>query len=493
MTAFKKVWNKLKEITDINAAIALMAWDQETYMPKNSAAMRSQQISTLAGIKHTKYTQELPELVAKVDETSLTDFELKNFQEIKRDLGKQQALPQDFVIELSKTTAQAQSIWEEAKAESDFKKFAPILEKLVEMKKQEAEYYTYEKLPYDALLDEYEPGLTTKTVKQLFETVKPELLRLYKKVQNTKAPNSAFLTQNVNRDLQWNLSLDLARQFGFDFEIGRQDISTHPFTINFAASDVRITTMISENEISDVFFSTAHEVGHGLYEQGLIEKNYGLPASEACSLSIHESQSRFWENNIAKSEAFWEFYFEKFAAVFPDKLQGQSPFSVFQAVNQISPNPIRIQSDELTYHFHILLRFEIENELINNNLKITDLPELWNSKVKEYLGLEISDPSKGVLQDVHWAHGSFGYFPTYSLGSFYAAQFYHQAEKSIPNLEENIKNGEFSLILNWLRENIHQHGRMFRSEELCEKVTGEKLNVQYFVRYMEQKIDRIYA
>lgn len=300
------------------------------------------------------------------------------------------------------------------------------------------------------------------------------------------------MTGYYNKDKQWQYGLAVLKQMGYDFDAGRQDISSHPFTVNFNAQDVRVTTRIDENNFSDMLWSCIHEGGHALYEQGLLPENYGLPAGEAISLGIHESQSRLWENNVGRSLTYWKVHYPKLQTIFPENLKNVSVGAFYKAMNQVKPSLIRTNADELTYHTHIMIRFEIEKLLIEGTLKVKDLPEYWNTKYKEYLGVNVTDDAHGVLQDIHWSHGGFGYFPTYSLGSFYAAQFYTQATKDIPTLETEIEKGNTLPLLNWLRSKVHKHGKYYTAEELCINITGEKLNFNHFMNYANKKYAGIY-
>jgi carboxypeptidase Taq len=297
---------------------------------------------------------------------------------------------------------------------------------------------------------------------------------------------------DYDKSLQWDFGIELLRKMGYDFAAGRQDISTHPFTTSFSGSDVRVTTRINQNDLNEMIWSTIHEGGHALYEQGLPDSEYGLPSGEAISLGIHESQSRLWENNVGRSLPFWKANFEELKSYFPENLAEVSATEFYKAMNIVKPSLVRTAADELTYHFHILIRFEIEKQLMEKALSVNDLPTLWNKKYKEYLDLDVPDDASGILQDIHWSHGSFGYFPTYSVGSFYAAQFFAKAKKDIPELNENIGEPEMKKLLVWLRDNIHIHGRTYNSDEVCVRVTGESLNFNYFMDYARGKYKDIY-
>ncbi|MFN6039638.1 MAG: carboxypeptidase M32, partial [Bacteroidota bacterium] len=277
-----------------------------------------------------------------------------------------------------------------------------------------------------------------------------------------------------------------------DFDCGRQDISTHPFTINFSSKDVRVTTRIDEKNLSEMIWSCIHEGGHALYEQGLPEDEYGMPLSEAVSLGIHESQSRLWENNVGRSFSYWKNNFKVLKNYFPEQLNSITSEHFYKACNKVEPSFIRTNADELTYHFHVIIRYEIEKKLISREIKTKDLPAIWNEMYKNYLGLDVKNDKEGVLQDVHWSHGSFGYFPTYSIGSFYAAQFFHKAHEAIPGLEMQIESSNFKELLNWLHHSIHKHGKFYSAQDLCMNITGETLNVDYFMKYVSDKYEKIY-
>jgi len=330
-------------------------------------------------------------------------------------------------------------------------------------------------------------------IKAVFEPFKAELRGLLDQIKDCPQVPDAFLNQPIAPQTQLSFTEIVLKAMGFSFDHGRQDISAHPFSLAVDPQDVRITTRVDEHDIREALYSSVHEGGHALYEQGLSVEHIGLPVSEACSLSIHESQSRLWENNIARSLPFWEHFFPTLASMYPDQLIGKTPVDLFKAVNLVTPGLIRISTDELSYHFHIILRTELEDALINRQLKVADLPAAWNEKVKNYLGLDVPNDAQGVLQDIHWSHGSFGYFPTYSLGSFYAAQFVDAAKHAIPGLDSDIRKGEFGQLKSWLNQEIHAQGRLYSSEELCTRVTGKPLDVQHFIRYAKAKYSQVYG
>ncbi len=493
-SSYEKYKEIMQKIADVNYSSAVLQWDQEVYMPEEGAKYRAKQLSTLSGIVHELSTSdELGKLLNDLNNnSSLQSVEAANIRESLRYYTDQKKYTTEFVVKLNQTISESFQAWQKAKKENDFKIFQPLLEKLVELKKQESELLGYKDHPYDALLNQFEPGSTTKELKALFESVKKELVPFVKKIAGLPKPDNKFLFKHFDKDKQWDFGLELLKQMNFNFNAGRQDISSHPFTTNFNARDVRVTTRINENDFREMTWSCIHEGGHALYEQGLEFENYGLPSGEYLSLAIHESQSRLWENNVGRSLNYWKFNYPLLQKQFPENLKDVTLENFYKAINVVEPSLIRTSADELTYHFHVMIRFEIETALLEGSIKVQDLPSIWNKKYKEYLGLTVPDETTGVLQDIHWSHGSFGYFPTYSQGSFYAAQFFQKAEQEIPGLENEIINGHLEPLLNWLRENIHKHGRTLKAHELCKMITGEELNFMYFAKYAKNKFSKIY-
>lgn len=494
MNDYKKFQELMCKIMDINSTAALLSWDQEVYMPHNGAEYRAQQLSTIEGIGHEMFTStDTGKLLKKLIKNKTLNVKQKlNVTKTIQDYKEDRKYPIKFVELMSKTVSESFSAWQQARKENKFSLLAPMLEKLVDMKRKECEIAGYKEHPYDALIDHFEPGCTVKELDVLFKEVRHKLSVLLKKITSAPQVDNSVLYKYYPKQKQWDLSIDLLKQMQYNFDGGRQDISAHPFTTSFNAKDVRITTRINENYLSDSIWSAIHEGGHALYEQGLLAEAYGLPEGEACSLGIHESQSGIWENNVGRSIAFCKANLSLFQRYFPENLSDVSSEDFFKAINQVKPSLIRTDADEISYHFHVLIRYDIEKALIEKNIEVNDLPEYWNQKYKEYLGVDVPSDDQGVLQDVHWSHGDFGYFPTYSLGSFYAAQFFYQATKEIPNLEKEIENGNMIPLLKWLREKIHVHGRLYTASELCMKITGEKLNFRYFLDYAEKKYSDVY-
>ena len=495
MDLYEKYKDQLGRIADVSYATAILGWDQETYMPEGGAGLRARQVSTLSGMNHELFTSEsFGKILGDLEkENSLDEKQKANVVQTNKDYRKAKKYTRQFVEEMSRLVSECFIAWQDAKRKSDYKIFAPKLKKLIELKRKECELLGYKEHPYDALLDQHEPGLTTKDVEELFTNVRKELVPFVKNIFSKPLHSAEILHRHYPKQIQWDFSVHLLKQLGFNFERGRQDISIHPFTTNFGAADVRVTTRIDENNLSDCVTGTIHECGHALYEQGLPDSEYGLPSGEAVSLGIHESQSRLWENNVGRSLNFWKGQFPELKKAFPEQLKNNSAEDIFSAVNVVQPSLIRINGDELTYHFHIMVRFEVEKALFENNLQVSEIPSFWNQRYKDYLGIDVPNDAEGCLQDVHWSHGSFGYFPTYSLGSFYAAQFFSKAKKDIPGLEKEIESGNYFNLLKWLRINIHQYGKRYDAKTLCERVTGEKLNFSHFMNYAKEKYEVLYG
>jgi len=491
---YKQYKNIIQRAADYNNAAAVLGWDQEVYMPPKAFAFRGRQLSTLASQAHELVTSKEYEKLLKElsQDASLNDEQRDNVRISLEDFEKNKKLSAAFIEELTAQSTASFSAWLQARQQNDYSLYAPELQKMIDLKKQQAALYGYEKNPYDALLDDYEKGATVAMLDPIFTTVKKELHPLLEAIMNAQQVDDHFFYQHFPKQQQFDFSMDVLQKMGFDFDAGRQDFSEHPFTTSFAPTDVRITTRVNEEDYTSLLWSSIHEGGHGLYEQGLPEAQYGMPLGAAASLSIHESQSRIWENNIGRSLDFWKYFYPKLQAYFNEQLKDVSTKTFYKGMNKVQPSLIRTEADELTYHFHVMIRYEIEKALFNNELHAKDLAAIWNEYYKKYLGVSSTNDKQGVLQDVHWSHGSFGYFPTYSLGSFYATQFFAQAVTDLNHLQENIQRGDFGTFLKWLREHIHQYGRRYRSEELCKRITGKSLDFNYFLNYAKQKYAEIY-
>lgn len=484
---------KMQRIADIKNAIAVLQWDQETYLPKKGAALRGQQLSTLSEVAHHLFNdEELGNLLIELSGRELDMVEKKNIELTLVDYKKNKKYSSDFVRKLSDQINKAFHAWIEARKQNDFSVFEKDLSLLVELKKQETDILGYQDHPYNALLNEFEKGATVSLLDKTFADLLPRLKEILSEIVNRQQVEDSFLYQHFPRQKQWDWGIYLIKELKFDFEAGRQDISEHPFSTSFNSDDVRIATRIDENDFGNMTWSCIHEVGHALYEQGLPLNQYGLPAGEACSYSIHESQSRLWENNVGRSKEFWQHYFPQLKIHFPDQFDKVNIEQFYKGINKVKPSLIRTEADELSYHFHVFIRYELEKKLIEGSLTTKEIPEFWNHKYKDLLEVKVPDDKNGCLQDVHWSHGSFGYFPTYSLGSFYAAQFFAAAKLQVANLDEDLSKGNFLPLLNWLRSNIHNKGRTYTSEELCLQVTGKTLQVADFTDYILHKYQLIY-
>ncbi len=492
----------LQETAHLQSAISLLSWDQETYMPKGSGAARAEQMATLEGMAHQRGVgPRMRRLLSRwihletghLLETDWDEPASALLRELWRDFNKAVKLPAPFVKKQARAESLSQQVWVVAREKNDFKMFMPHLKEMVSLKRAEAEYLGYQETPYNALLDHYEPGMTVAKLDGVFPPLGQRLLLLLHKIMGSPVrPRADFLHREYPADGQIAFGHAVLDAMGYRFDQGRQDCSAHPFTTSFHPTDVRITTRVNEQDLLSSLFSSIHEGGHALYDQGLSLDYYGTPLSEAISLGIHESQSRLWENGIGRSGAFWRYFFPRLQKHFKGKLEDVNLEAFYAAVNRVQPSLIRVEADELTYQFHIMVRYEIERALIEGQLQVADLPSVWGEKMKSTLGITPDSDVTGVLQDVHWSCGSFGYFPTYTLGNLYAAQFLKKAEQEIPSLISAIEQGNLLPLKSWLNEKIHRWGRRFTSTELLIRVTGEPLNPDYFVEYLDKKYTEIY-
>jgi carboxypeptidase Taq len=418
-----------------------------------------------------------------------------NARELRREYDRATKLPASLVEEMAKTAVLAQHAWVEARKQSQFKVFEPWLAKTVDLKKREAQCVGWKDHIYDALLDPYEPGETTANLRRVFDSLRDPLIELIGKVaaSGKRAPTQV-LEGNFPTHLQEKFGKLGAEAIGFDFDAGRLDTTVHPFCSGIAGGDTRITTRYNERSFIESFMGVLHETGHALYEQGLPKaEHFGEPIAEAISLGIHESQSRLWENLVGRRKSFWRFFLPKAREIFGASLRDVSERDWYWAINEIRPSLIRVESDEATYNLHILLRFELEQALVTNDVNVADLPDVWNERMKKYLGITPFDDARGCLQDIHWSLGSIGYFATYTLGNLYAAQFYEQAQKDLGDLDAMFERGEFKPLLGWLREKIHRHGRRYRASELVKRVTGKPLSAEPLLRHLRAKARELYG
>ncbi|MHB1384496.1 MAG: carboxypeptidase M32 [Bellilinea sp.] len=495
LAAFKA---EMGEIWDLYMASSLLGWDQQTYMPPNGAVERSEQLATLSKLAHIKSTTpevgEALEELKKYAETLDPDSNDARFiRRAKIEYDKATRVPAEKVAEYARVTALAQEKWVQARAKSDFSIFRPHLERIVELRREYADYFKPYDHVYDPLLDDFEPGLKTAEVKGIFARLRPQQVELVKEIASRPQVEDDFLHLKYEDQKQWDFGVDVITRFGYNWEGGRQDRSAHPFTTSFGIGDVRITTRVIENMVTSALFSTMHEGGHAMYQQGLDTSLSRTILANGASMAIHESQSRMWENLVGRSRAFWKFFYAKLQSTFPTQLGNVPMEKFYKAVNKVEPSFIRVEADEATYNLHVMLRLELEIELMEGTLKVADLPEAWNNRMREYLGVTPQKDSEGVLQDVHWSGGMIGYFPTYALGNLVSVQLWEKINQEIPDLDSQIEQGQFSALLDWLRENVHRHGSKFDPQELVQRITGSKIDPQPYVGYLRKKYSDIYG
>lgn len=484
----------LKKIEYLNSAIGVLYWDMRVGIPKKAVQYRSEVIGHLSTEAYKLETSDsIKEFLDYFENVKELDTITKSMLEnVKKNYEKTKKIPEDRNRKYVVLTSEAESMWEEAKEKSDFNMFKPYLEKLVEFNKEFIGYWGYEGNKYNTLLDFYEPGFTVEKIDAVFSELRDAIVKLLNKIKNSGyTPDLNCIQGSFSKESQERLGTKILVKMGYDFEAGRMDESIHPFTINFNNKDVRITTSYRDDDFTNAMFSCIHEGGHAIYEQGISDDLIGTSLGAGVSSGIHESQSRFYENILGRSREFWKYFYPELISTYPQF--EKVPFEDFyRAINIVQPSLVRVDADELTYSLHIIIRYEIEKALINDEIKVEDLPRIWNEKYKEYLGVEPKNDSEGVLQDVHWAGGSFGYFPSYALGNLYGAQFYSKLLKDIPDVMEKIEAGDFESVKGWLNENIHRHGSVYKPSELIKRVTGEELSAKYFIEYLNKKYSEIY-
>jgi carboxypeptidase Taq len=497
---FDRFLEHYRTMSDLQSASATLQWDQETHMPPRAAAGRAEQIATVDSLLHRmatddEYSGMLTELEGMLGNGQLEPWQKAAVREALRSHRRAARLPEELVHELSRSQSLGQQAWKQAREESDFSIFAAHLNRLVDLKRREAAYLGEGcEYPYDALIDDFEPGMTVAQLRPVFERLKMGTRVLLDRVRESGVSvDRSFWLSSYEANRQLAFAKQTVADLGFSFESGRVDLSAHPFCTSFGIDDVRLTTRVREDEPAACVFGLIHEAGHGMYEQGLDRAYMRTPVGEAISMGIHESQSLFWENMIARSEPFWNWAFPRLSASFPGNLRGRSARDMYRAVNVMQPSFIRVEADELTYNLHIVLRFEIEEALFSGAMEASQIPEEWNRRMQQYLGITPPDDAHGCLQDVHWSFGLYGYFPSYTLGKLYAAMFYNQMAREIPDLEGVIARGEFGVVLSWLREKIHRWGRLKSAAELVRDVCGRPLTETDFLEYISRKIDSVYS
>ncbi|MHC1784102.1 MAG: carboxypeptidase M32 [Anaerolineaceae bacterium] len=489
--------NLLAEIYDLTYAQAVLGWDQQTYMPEGGANDRGNQMGTLARLAHMRFT--LPEMGRLLDE--LTPWaagldpdsdEARLVKNTRREFDKRTLVPASWVSEFAQVTTNSQVTWEKARDEADFSLFQPHLEKIIELRKQYSEFFKPYDHIYDPQLDDFEPGLKTAEVTAIFDQLRPRQVALIQQIQKAPQVDNSFMSKDFPEEAQWNFGVKVISDIGFDWNRGRQDHSAHPFTTTFGLGDVRITTRVMKNYLSAALFGTIHECGHALYEQGFNPAYERTPMAVANSMAIHESQSRMWENLVGRSKMFWSHYYPLLQKTFPQVFLSLSEADFYRGVNQVKPSFIRVEADEATYNLHIMLRMELEIAMLDGSLAVRDLPAAWSAKMKDYFGLTPPTDADGVLQDVHWSAGLFGYFPTYALGNLVSVQIWDKIHQEIPDLDQQIANGKFEGLLTWLRSRIHVEGGKYEPQELIQKVTGSRINPLPYLNYLETKYKEIY-
>ena len=498
--AYTELLHQLREVATLMSAASLLGWDQETMMPTRAGGTRAEQLSLISRLAHERGTDpRIEDLLVKceADGQLLADPRVAaNLREIRRDYDRARKLPAKFVGEMQETSSRALEAWKAARRDDDFAAFEPWLARLLKLSQRKAEYLGAPEGGelYDALLDEYEPGMTGKELERIFKPLREALAPLI--AETTESPHQPDLA--VRRlifplDKQQELNALVVNRIGFDFDSGRIDVSVHPFSTGIAPGDTRITTRYSDADFPEALGSTMHEAGHALYEQGLPRAKYwGQPLGESLGLGIHESQSRLWENHVGRSRPFWDWLMPHARRVLGAELDAYSPADVYAAVNIVRPGLIRVESDEATYSLHVMLRFDLERSMLRGDLSPSDLPGAWNERIRADLGVDVPSDAQGCLQDIHWSMGAIGYFPTYTLGSLYAAQFWQALCRDVGGVEDSLRNGDFRPVLTWLREKIHEHGRRYPAAELCAALTGAPLSHEPLLRHLRDKLDPIY-
>ncbi len=486
--------DRLATISDLDAASLNLAWDQQTYMPEGGVRGRAEQLATLARLAHEMLVSDdtrrlldsLNGLDADTDDGAIVRI-------ARRDHEKSTKLPSRLVEEVSRARSLAEPTWAKAREASDWEAFAPHLEDLLSLQREAAEHLGYEEHPYDAMLDGFEPGARKSSLEKTFGELKAGIVPLLRRISESPDGERARpLHGAFDVKLQEEFGASVATAFGYDWSRGRQDRAIHPFCVGMNPGDVRITTRFDPECLSLALFATLHESGHGMYEQGINPDYSRTPLGGGASMGVHESQSRTWENLVGRSRPFWDHHYPVLQKTFPEALGETDPETFYRAINAVQPSEIRVEADELTYNLHILLRFELEAALFEDSLSVADLPEAWNAKMEEYLGITPENHARGVLQDVHWSAGLFGYFPTYTIGNVLSVQLFEAAVKQHPRINEEISRDEFGTLLGWLHENVHQYGRKYDPEDLITKATGRPLDTTPYLNYLNEKFGGLY-
>ncbi len=496
---------KLQKLVDLSAELedlghisAVLGWDQQINMPPGGSEERGLQTAAIGRIMHEKITSDevaqlIQDLVEEIGDLEAETDAARMVKVSKRAVEKRTKIPLPLLMENIKATTMAHEAWVKAKSQSDFSIFQPHLEKIIDLRKQYADLFKPYDHVYDPLLDDFEPGMKTAEVREIFNQLRPQQVELVSAIAEKEPPDNAFLKQYYKEAYQEIVGRDVITRFGYDWNRGRLDIAPHPFTTGFGYGDVRITTRYLKDDGGSALFSTMHEAGHAMYDQGVPKKYRRHPLSGAASLAIHESQSRLWENLVGRSQAFWTFFYPSMQMLFPEYLANVSLGDFYRGINKVEPSLIRVEADEATYNLHIMLRLEIEIGLMEGTVAVADLPEIWNAKMEDYLGITPPDDAQGVLQDIHWSAGMVGYFPTYALGNLASVQLWDKMLEDHPNIPDQIARGQFETILGWMREHVHQYGSKFEPQEIMQKATGSKITPEPYMEYLKSKYSEIYS
>lgn len=484
-------------LADLGGAQALLSWDQQTYMPPGATELRGKQLATLGRIAHEMATSPefgrlIEELTPYAETLDPNSDDARLIQCAARDYEKATRLPAEFVVEQTQVVTLANQAWSEARTKSDFSIFCPHLERVIELTHRYVGFFPPADHPYDILLDNFEPGMKTAEVTAIFDGLRPQQVEFLRAIAGKPQVEDAFLRQPFEVQKQWDFGVEVITRFGYDWQRGRQDKAAHPFTGGPGINDVRITTRVAPDFLNTMLFGTMHEAGHAMYDQGhgqnLLRTNLGGGAS----MAVHESQSRMWENLVGRSLPFWEFFYPRLQKYF-QQLESIPLDKFYKGVNKVQPSLIRVEADEATYNLHIMLRLELEIAIIEGKVAIKDLPEIWNARMQDYLGVTPPNDAVGILQDIHWSWGLFGYFSTYALGNLVSVQLWEKINAEIPDLDDQIRQGKFDALLDWLHTHIHVHGRKFMPQELIQRVTGARIDSAPYMRYLRKKYGDIYG
>lgn len=490
--------DRLAEISDIKAAIALLSWDQMALMPPGAAESRGRQLATLERLSHEMFISPqigklLDELRPVVSELDPDSAEAALIRVTGHDYQKAVKIPPSFTAEFSAHISRTYEAWAKARAENSFRIVEPLLEKTLDLSRQMANFFPGYQHIADPLIDQLDEGMTVALIRPVFEQLRGGLVPLLEAITSQAPADDSCLRKNFPEAEQLRFGLEVSRSLGYDFNRGRQDKSPHPFTTSFSISDVRITTRIRENYLGEALFSTIHETGHALYEQGINPDFEATPLAGGTAMSVHESQSRLWENLVGRSRNFWEYFYPKLQSVFPEQLKSVPLETFYKAINKVERSLIRTDADEISYNLHVMLRFDLETAMLEGKLAVKELPEAWNERYRSDLGISPPNDGLGVLQDVHWYGGTIGgYFQSYTLGNILSAQFFEAATKAIPKLSSEIATGNFNNLHQWLTKNVYQYGRQFLASKIITEATGESLNIQPYLNYLRSKYGELY-